>query len=566
MLFNLLASFCFSLHLAAAEDLFANWFTDQRNEIIDEKAMLQVEGTIPPYVNGKLIRVGPTVLQMGDKNLSNYIDGFGRVSSWSIDGYRNTAYFQSAIIKSLVWNHSVEDDTVARHITQEKTEPKTRPGAFQLKEMDNTDVNVYRFKGKDSFLTFTDFYLSNEIHLESLRTIGSVEYTGNVPDAGFFSSSHPREYIHPESGETFLINWVGVKTLTGSAIYVFSMDENMKRTVIGQVDIGFLPYSIHSISVVENYVSIVVSPVSIDFLKAGVNLCLSCSSKDNMSTEPTRVYIFSLASLESNSGSGTDDAEVSGQGPIATATYTTAFHVFHHINGWITRTSENSPDILTLDMCSYDTMDGVLGENVLGNLVDTLDPEVRDKMQYLCDSIKRIEIALPNTEISDVNTATNIEVSNIDLPLIDEAGNEYRVDFVTINPLFLEQTHCIAYGVTHHALGSARYEDMGLVKIDTCAAAENVKRGQNVEAYASTATVTNILFQEGVFIGEPLFIPDPDSEKEDGGVLLMVTKHGVDNLTKLQIVDAATFAIEASITAPFPLMFEFHGQFFPDTN
>jgi hypothetical protein len=43
---------------------------------------------------------------------------------------------------------------------------------------------------------------------------------------------------------------------------------------------------------------------------------------------------------------------------------------------------------------------------------------------------------------------------------------------------------------------------------------------------------------------------------------MVVTRR--NDTTSLVLLDARTLGVEASVDAPFPLMFEFHGQFFPD--
>ena len=316
-------------------DKFASWFAEQREEVLDDLLPLEVQGEIPNFIDGKLIRVGPSVLHTENKNYTNFLDAFGRVTSWTLSGTSNTASFQSAIVKSLLWNHSVNDKSITRHITQQKTDPSTRPGIFSLDEMDNTDVNVYKFKNSDKFLTFTDFYLANEVHLDTLRTIGSAQYkdSDNIPENGFFSSSHPEEYIHPTTEVVYLINWLGVKTARGSTIYIYAMDGNLSRTLVGAVDIDFLPYSIHSVALVGDYISVVVAPVSLDFLKAGANLCLTCSYNDNLSTLPTNIYVFSLAEV------GLDKSHP----PVVTVEVPppNSFFTFHHLNGFLKEADDN---------------------------------------------------------------------------------------------------------------------------------------------------------------------------------------------------------------------------------
>lgn len=204
-----------------------------------------------------------------------------------------------------------------------------------------------------------------------------------------------------------------------------------------------------------------------------------------------------------------------------------------------------------LDMCAYDDMGGLLGENVIGNLEDLLSPEVRNNMEYLCDHIKRVEVALPQ-QTESATPKPPVSIRN--LPAVDANGKSYRLEFLTVSPEYRQRQYCFVYGISNHAGGAERYEDMGLVKVNTCLAEDSS---------SSSPTVENMLHVENVYLGEPVFIADPNGMEEDSGVLLMTTKHGESDTTSLMIVDASNFEIQATIPAPFPLMFEFHGQFFP---
>ena len=95
------------------------------------------------------------------------------VSKWTFG--KSTVSFQSAIIRSNLWNHSAEGATIATHITQEQTEPAAQ-GLFDLADMDNTDVTVNWFQDQDFFTIVTDYNAVNKIHTSSLRTLGNLEY------------------------------------------------------------------------------------------------------------------------------------------------------------------------------------------------------------------------------------------------------------------------------------------------------------------------------------------------------------------------------------------------------
>ena len=128
-------------------DIFLNWFNDQHKEIIDEPVYLSVEGSIPSYINGELIRVGPSIANTDLKNYSNFLDSFGRITKWSLNGNNDVGYM-SSLIKSSLYNDSFkynQPSDISRHIFQEQTIPKTNVGTFDLNLMDNTDVNVFKF-------------------------------------------------------------------------------------------------------------------------------------------------------------------------------------------------------------------------------------------------------------------------------------------------------------------------------------------------------------------------------------------------------------------------------------
>ena len=67
-----------------------------------------------------------------------------------------------------------------------------------------------------------------------------------------------------------------------------------------------------------------------------------------------------------------------------------------------------------------------------------------------------------------------------------------------------------------------------------------------------------------MYLGEPIFVPNPTGLTEDSGSLLVINRDGMTNKSQLLIIDAISFEVVAQIDAPFPLMFEFHGQFWPD--
>jgi carotenoid cleavage dioxygenase-like enzyme len=70
--------------------------------------------------------------------------------------------------------------------------------------------------------------------------------------------------------------------------------------------------------------------------------------------------------------------------------------------------------------------------------------------------------------------------------------------------------------------------------------------------------------EEGVHPGEPLFVPAPDAEEEDDGVVLSVALDTERERSCVLVFDAAAFEEVARAYLPSALPFGFHGSFYRD--
>lgn len=307
-----------------------------------------------------------------------------------------------------------------------------------------------------------------------------------------------------------------------------------KRRIVGSVSLNWQPYSIHSIAVSGDKAALILGHVGVSFVETGAELCLSCAAKDKLNQNPTYVYVFDLSG--SNIGVKTK--------PIVSLEIPKhqAFFVFHYINAKLSKNSEDGHEVFTMDTCAYDSMEGVLGDHVLGNLHDALTPSIRDTMPYNCDALRRLKIDITNSSILELT----------DLPVVDAEGIKHRMELVSINPTYWGRSACFGYGFTMHVHGSPQYNNMGIGKVNLCAPEDEV------------GTI-NVFHQDNVYVGEPLFVPSPGGNEEDDGALLVVSKDGTTGDTNLLVIDAKTMEVVATVKAPFPTMYEFHGKFIPST-
>jgi 9-cis-epoxycarotenoid dioxygenase len=73
--------------------------------------------------------------------------------------------------------------------------------------------------------------------------------------------------------------------------------------------------------------------------------------------------------------------------------------------------------------------------------------------------------------------------------------------------------------------------------------------------------VKKYIYGENRFGGEPLFLPNSDSENEDDGYILTFVHDEKEWKSELQIVNAVNMKLEASIQLPSRVPYGFHGTF-----
>ena len=135
----------------------------------------------------------------------------------------------------------------------------------------------------------------------------------------------------------------------------------------------------------------------------------------------------------------------------------------------------------------------------------------------------------------------------MEIPIVDIGNKSYHVELMNINPTNIGKPYCFFYALTTHMNSSELYEDIGVLKVDAC----------------GNKGVLSSFYQHDIYPGEPIFVPDPNSTKEDQGVLLVLTRDGKADISRLLVLDATNLSrIIAQIDAPFKHMFEFHGKYF----
>jgi carotenoid cleavage dioxygenase-like enzyme len=189
------------------------------------------------------------------------------------------------------------------------------------------------------------------------------------------------------------------------------------------------------------------------------------------------------------------------------------FFVFHHVNAY------EEGDGLVVDLVAYPDADIVTDlsmEALAGGAPLVADGHLR---RY------RLDLDAPGTTDAGGAVAGTTDLY---------AGTE----LTRVSPDVRLGPYRYAYGQA-----TSREGENGLVKVD-------VETGDATEWF------------DGVYAEEPVFVPAPDGEREDAGVVIATVLDPGAGRSFLLVLDAATFEERARAWLPHHLPFGFHGRFY----
>lgn len=281
-------------------------FSSQENETrIDE---LPVEGRIPSWLAGSLVRTGPSKFEVGQSQYRHWFDGLAMLHKFSFTrqkiGYtckflESDAYLQARQKNKIVYGEFGTDpcqDLFQRFFTFFNGPKAT----------DNGCVNITRF-GND-FAATTETTKPVAFSLKDLTTAGPLDFGNDVPGQATIVHHH---YDREGTLFSFLTEF-GYKTKYN----VFSMANNdSKKRLIASVSTG-KPAYMHSIGMTKNYV------ILTEFPLVASSLSLRFGGKafiENYKWKPERGMKIYL--VDKNSGA-------------VRSFETEPFFAFHHVNAF----------------------------------------------------------------------------------------------------------------------------------------------------------------------------------------------------------------------------------------
>jgi len=474
---------------------------------------VKVATPFPAWASGDFIIPSVGRFEMGDRRVVGFGDAFGKMQRFEMRGSEVCATYR--MMHTGFYNESVEADTIGPGFLFHETEPPREcPQAewkCKVKNLmapnDNTYINTVQLG--DHLVSLTDSPFGIELDRKTLEVIGAYKwddqlFTRQVP---YSSSAHP--VPHPLSGD--IIDFVGTENVfTGKAtMNIFKLGHEDPKTRINVVDAldGTPPY-MHSFGITEQHVVLPHMPVKFDINGALGKGSLADAFVEIPLKKPSADNSFLIVPL----------------------------------NG-----SKPMTRVLPVEDRLYYTHTVNTFENATGIVIDLTTASSNPFTRNLTVA------AMTDKTTRDSDPDSRMVVKRFLLPWSSEGSvtsellsdPQMSMDFTSINPRFVGKPHCFFWGVQWFAVHRESFASMAIAKRDLC--------GGKSRRWART----------NWYPSEPTFIPSSEANaSEDQGLLVFTALHGVEKMSYLIVLDAATMNT-VSEAGPFPpIGFTLHGEFY----
>ena len=286
-------------------DDYKRGFADQTREITVPS--LEIEGVIPDWLSGTLLRNGPARFRLEDKTLNHWFDGLAMLHKFDIAGGRasyanrflDSPAFRATEDGKMKYAEFATDPcrTLFKRITQVYT--GSAPGA---------NANVSIGKIAEEFVAQTETPLPVAFDKDTLKTIGIVSYSDELK--GELTTAHPHYDRGSHEAFNYLLSFGPKSTYT---IYTLP-DGSKKRQPIGSYSTN-RPSYMHSFGLSQKYAILMEFPLVVN------PLSMLLSGKPfiaNYTWKPERGTRFSLVDRHT--------------GEVNYAHTDEAWFGFHHVN------------------------------------------------------------------------------------------------------------------------------------------------------------------------------------------------------------------------------------------
>ncbi|MGB3652228.1 MAG: carotenoid oxygenase family protein [Rivularia sp. (in: cyanobacteria)] len=448
-----------------------------------------IEGEIPPELNGTLFKNGPGLLDINGQNIHHPFDGDGMISRITFTNGR--AHFRNRFVRTKAY---IEEQKAGK-ILYRGVFGTQKPGGwlanafdFNLKNIANT--NVIYWGGK--LLALWEAADPHKLDPKTLETLGK-EHFNDVLSEGEAFAAHPRfDPSCEDNGEPCLVNF-SIKPGLSTTITIFELDtagKIVRKTAHSVPGFAF----IHDFAITPNYCIFFQNPVAFNPIPFALGMRGAGECIKFQGNQPTKVLIIPrspLAHATSYNGgnlrNGVAPLEKGGSQEKVKILETQSGFVFHHTNAF-----EKDNEIV---------IDSICYENL---------PEVEPESDFRDTDFESL------TPGQLWRFYLNLENNTVRRELIESRCCE----FPSVHPEKVGREHRYLYmGAAHAAEGNAPLQAFEKVDVET-----GEKQVWSAAPHG--------------FASEPNFVPRTPHGDEDDGWLLGLVYDSTHHRSDVVILDA----------------------------
>ncbi|MEU9267129.1 carotenoid oxygenase family protein [Streptomyces sp. NPDC048251] len=233
-------------------------FTTMKEEVRVDS--VDVEGTLPDWLSGRLIRLTPALLDYetatSTKEMGHWFDGLAMLNCFTI-GPGKVGY-ASRFLESEAYA-SVRDKKESRYDVTFGTDPCRILGRRMMSVFDdkggtdNTNINVT--KVGERYMALTENRAPMEFDPETLQTYGPIHFDSDVPGQ-FGPLGHP----HGDESGAMIGFFTQVGRKSSYRVHIWEPGTNSRRE-IARIPFKGAPRYMHSFAMTEKYIVLTAQPL-----------------------------------------------------------------------------------------------------------------------------------------------------------------------------------------------------------------------------------------------------------------------------------------------------------------
>ncbi|MBD2420428.1 carotenoid oxygenase family protein [Anabaena cylindrica FACHB-243] len=456
-----------------------------------------IEGQIPPELQGTLFRNGPGLLDVNGKRLHHPFDGDGMISRISFT--KGRAHFCNRFVQT----SGYLAEKKAKKILYRGVFGTQKPGgwlanAFDFKIKNIANTNVIYWGGK--LLALWEAAEPHRLDPHTLETL-EKEYFNGVLSTGEAFSAHPRfdPSCKQDNDAPCLVNF-SIKPGLSTTITIFELNPagEIIRKQSHKVP-GFC--FIHDFVITPNYCIFFQNPVEFNPLPFALGICSAGQCIKLIKNKPTQIIVIPRISKAETPNFKILEAQ-SG-------------FIFHHVNAF------EVGDEIVIDSICYESLS-----------------EVEPNSDYRKTDFDT------NSPPQLWRFHLNLKENAVQRQLIDSRACEFPI----IHPNNMGRKYRYLYiGAAHNQTGNAPLQ--AILKVD-------LESGDRQLWSAAPRG----------FVGEPIFVPRPNSQQEDDGWIIALVYDAEYHCSDVVILDAQDFlkGAVAKLHLKHHIPYGLHGSFTPE--